>query len=102
MMPSRILRLLRMERLPSDDPWRVFDTQADAWGLPRQWIVCPHCGQQSWRIPPHVFEPCPLVTQTAESLGMRFEAERSTALRGGVHIEELTRLMREHFGEEDE
>ena len=82
--------------------WATMDKQCDEFGLPRQWIVCPNCGAQSWRLPPHGFESCPIVIQMAESAGMKFDAERSSALRLGVHMEEMTRAVRQMQEEEDE
>lgn len=81
--------------------WAQMDALADTFALPRQWIVCPHCGQQSWRLPPHAFEPCPVVSSMAETAGLKFDAERSSAVRMGVHMEEMTRALRQMFEEEE-
>ncbi len=78
----------------TDPAWAELDATCDTWGLPRQWIVCPHCGQQSWRLPPHGFEPCPIVAAMAELGGMKLEADRSTSIRAGVQMEEMTRALR--------
>lgn len=84
------------------DSMREFNQLGDDVGWPRAWVVCPHCGKQSWRVPPHGVEPCPIVAQTAEQLGMRFDAERMAAVRSGVHLEEATRALREYFGNTEE
>lgn len=62
--------------------------------LPRAWIICPSCGEQSWVLPPHGLEACPLVVQAAEQVGLKFDAERMMAVRTGVNIEEMTKEMR--------
>ena len=86
----------------SDPRWEAWDALGDELSLPRQWVACPNCGQQGWRIPPHAFEPCPLVVQTAEAAGMKFDADRMAALRLGVQAEELTKLFKAQFTEEEE
>jgi hypothetical protein len=70
---------------------------ADALGLPPEWRVCAHCGEQSWRLAPHMFDPCPFVKDMANAAGLKFDAERMTAIRTGAHLEELTRFVRENF-----
>ncbi len=75
-------------RKPARDPdWAAMDALAESWGLPRTWLTCPHCGQFSWRIPPH---------------GLKFDAERSSAIRLGVHMEEMTRAVRQWTEEEED
>lgn len=75
---------------------------ARAFGLPRQWIVCPLCGEQSWVFPPHLLSPCPFVVESAELIGHKLDAERMMAVRTGVNIEEMTKTMRKALGLEDE
>ena len=38
----------------------------------------------------------------AETAGLKFDAERSSAIRLGVHMEEMTRALREMNEEDDE
>lgn len=83
------------ERLAS---WtRIFDEQnalADAAGLPQEYILCPHCGAQDWRMPPHGFqEGCPIVTETARSFGMKLDAERNLTARAGMQGENLNEML---------
>lgn len=78
------------------------NAMAEEWGLTKQWIVCPHCGAQTWVLPPHGHDPCPLVLETVEQLGMKFDAERMAAVRTGVGIEEIARAARELGGEAEE
>ncbi len=78
------------------------DALAESWGLPRTWLTCPHCGQFSWRLPPHGFQSCPIVVKVAEATGMKFDAERSSAIRLGVHMEEMTRAVRAWTEEEED
>jgi hypothetical protein len=83
-----------------------FNDVTDELGFPREFVICPHCSAQSWRLPPHGSGPCPLVVQMAEQLGMRFDAERMQAIRMGVHMEESTKalreFLREHFEDEED
>ncbi len=72
---------------------------ADLADLPEQWLVCPMCAEFSWRIPPHGFKPCPLAVETAESTGMKLDAERMTAVRAGVHLEQMSKAMRQYMEE---
>lgn len=72
---------------------------ADEHGLPKQWIVCPSCQRQAWVVPPHGFEPCPLVLEMAQQLGLKLDAERMAAIRTGIGVEEIARAARE-LGEE--
>ena len=85
--------------------WRDWDTCAEELGLPKEWRVCAHCGEQSWRFPPHLLNPCPFVVEMAEAAGMKMDAERMQAVRAGVNIEAITGLIQgailEH-GEEDD
>lgn len=99
-MPIRSLRALF--RPPTDPAWSQWDDLADSFDLPREWVVCSHCGQQGWRFPPHQFDPCPLVLQMAEVAGLKYDAERATSVRMGVHMEELTRMMRQQMEDEDD
>jgi hypothetical protein len=72
---------------------------ADEIGAPREWVACPNCGAQGWRLPPHrIFEPCPLVVQCAEQLGLVWDAARMSAVRTGVGVEEIARAVREQLG----
>jgi hypothetical protein len=89
--------------IPTDPEWKALDRLADAFALPRQWIVCGHCGAWGWRVPPHGFtEPCPLVIQMTETAGLKFDAERSTTIRAGIQMEEITRALRNMTGEEED
>ena len=99
---SDLRALLDSRRQAKDPNWMAWDGLANSLGLPRQWIVCPSCGQQGWRFPPHQFDPCPLVLQMAEVTGLKFDAERATSVRMGVHMEELTRMMRQQMEDGDE
>jgi hypothetical protein len=78
---------------------------ADLLGWPRQWIVCPHCGEHSWRIPPHLFEPCPLVVDAAQTAGLKMDAERNQAIRSAQTLENQWRAFEEYIrkmaGEEE-
>ena len=97
-------RYLNMKLGIAVDPaWRELEALADSFALPREWIVCPHCGSYGWRVPPHGFnEPCPVVMSMSEVAGLKFDAERSSAVRLGVHMEEMTRALRQMTEEEDE
>jgi hypothetical protein len=89
-MPSRALEKHLKER----------SAMAKAWNLPEQWVVCPTCGAQAWVFPPHgLADPCPIIVQGMEQLGMKFDAERMAAIRAGVGIEEMARIARELGGE---
>jgi hypothetical protein len=70
--------------------------------FPREWIVCHFCGESGWGIHPHYGVPCPIAAGMAESAGMKMDAERTTTIRMGTQMEEATRMMRKHFGEEDD
>lgn len=83
--------------------WRKLNSIADQYELPDLWIYCPMCGAQGWRLPPHgILEPCPMVKEMYESAGLKFDAERSTALRMGIGMEEAARAMRRMMEGEDE
>lgn len=84
-----------------DPTWRELDRKADALGLPRVWVVCPHCGEQWWRLPPHGFEPCPIATALADAMGIKIDADRSAAIRMGVSAEEMWNTLRQRFEEEE-
>ena len=73
---------------------------AKQWELPREWVICPHCAEQSWVLPPHANEPCPLLVQTMEQFGMKLDAERMMAVRAGVSMEEAMRRAQELEDEE--
>ena len=74
----------------------------DAAGLPRKVFVCEHCGESGWRMPPHLFGPCPVVEAMTEAAGLKIDAERATTIKAGIHMEEALRMMREQLGIEDE
>lgn len=83
--------------------WERLNTIADQFGLPDQWIHCPMCGAQGWRLPPHgIIEPCPVAREMFESAGLKMDAERSTALRVGIGMEEAARAMRRLTEGDDE
>lgn len=81
--------------------WRRLDRQADSFALPREWVECAHCGAQSWRFPPHAFDPCPLATQLAEAMGIKIDADRSASIRMGVATEQMWEALRERLEEEE-
>jgi hypothetical protein len=89
-----------------DAHYRDLNAMAIEWDLPQAWVVCPHCGEQAWVMPPHGMEPCPLIVQTAEQLGTRIDAERMMAVRTGINIEEMSKQIRtltaEQFGLDEE
>lgn len=68
---------------------------AEEWDIPKQWIVCPTCGAQTWVLPPHAHEPCPLVLETMQQFGLKLDAERMAAIRTGIGVEEIARAARE-------
>jgi hypothetical protein len=99
-----LFTVIALDILRRSHLWRK-KTEGEEWmnemGFPRKWVVCPSCSAMNWRIPPHNFESCPLVLKAAEAAGLKFDAERNMAVRTGVHMEELTRLIREQMeGEE--
>ena len=69
----------------------------------RGWVVCPHCGAQAWREPPHGYsKPCPLLQQITDSTTLKLDAERNLAIRTGQHMELASKIMEQHVGEEDD
>lgn len=75
---------------------------ADRLGAPDEYVVCPHCGAQDWRVPPHgLGEPCPVVEKMADSAGLKFDAERMNTIRAGHQMETLQRFLEEHFAPPD-
>ncbi len=95
--------LRRLRGKATDPDWAALDDLADNFALPRAWVVCAHCGAMSWRLPPHeIGQPCPYVAGMAEVTGLKFDAERSTAVRAGVQIEEMTRALRQMVEPEEE
>lgn len=70
--------------------------------LPNEWVVCSFCGEAGWGVHPHYGHPCPIVAAMSESAGMKIDADRSSTIRAGLHLEEMTRIVRDHFGLEDE
>ena len=75
-------------------PWLELDNLADLLELPRQWVVCPMCAEFFWRLPPHGFNPCPVAAGMAEAAGLKLDAERMTAVKAGVHLEDMGAAMR--------
>lgn len=99
--PSSYLRFFRGMVTPMTNPSpRPFDHQelveataplmelADRMGWPQEWLICDHCGEHSWRIPPHVFDPCPLVVETIQTAGLKMDAERNQAIAAGHALRE--------------
>lgn len=78
------------------------DSQADSFGLPREWVACSHCGAQSWRFPPHMFDPCPMVGQLADAMGIKIDADRSASIRMGLLSEQMWDAVRRQMGEDDD
>lgn len=78
---------------------------ADYLGWPDDWVVCPSCSAHSWRMPPHIFDPCPMLVEMAQSAGLKMDAERSAAIRSGVTLEAqaqaLQKLFEQAFEDED-
>ncbi len=87
-----------MPQSPLEKHFQELNELARTCELPEQWIICPNCGTQAWVLPPHGLDPCPIVVQAMEQLGMKLDAERMTAVRTGVSIEEITRAARELGG----
>src|SRR3990172_10986506 len=75
---------------PLGDYYAQRNAMAREWDLPRQWVICPNCGEQDWVLPPHGLEQCPLLIQMAEQMGLKIDAERMMAVRTGINIEEMT------------
>lgn len=48
------------------------------------WVVCPSCHQQSWVLPPHGGQGCPLVVAMYEAQGLKLDSERMAAVRMGI------------------
>lgn len=92
-----MLRNTKNEDLEWLGPWMELENLADLMELPHEWIVCPVCAEFFWRFPPHGFSPCPIATGMAESAGLKLDAERMTAVRAGVHLEEMSKAIREHI-----
>lgn len=70
--------------------------------FPDEWIVCSFCGEAGWGTHPHFGTPCPIAAAMADAAGLKMDAERVSAVRAGLSMEEVTRLMREQLGGEDE
>lgn len=81
--------------------YREKNEMAKEWKLPKQWIICPSCGQQSWVLPPHGHDACPLVLETVQQLGLKLDAERMAAIRTGLGVEEIARAARELGGDSE-
>lgn len=79
---------------------------ANAMGWPKQWIICPSCAAHSWRIPPHLFDGCPVILQMSNSAGLKLDAERTHAVRAGITMERqmeiLQELVNKQIGDDDE
>lgn len=73
---------------------------ADEMGWPKQWLICQHCGEHGWRVPPHIFDPCPLVVETMEAAGLKMDAERNQAIQSGVAMRDQLDLFRQWLGRE--
>lgn len=72
---------------------------AEKFGMPKAWVICPQCAAQSWVLPPHGLDACPLIEHAAEQFGLKLDAERMMALRAGISIEEMTRRAQEQENE---
>ena len=83
------------------DEFRQRTSIAHSAGLPLEWKACACCNETSWVFPPHGSQPCPLVVQIAEQLGLKFDAERMQAVRTGVNMEEIARQMRSLAGDDE-
>lgn len=79
---------------------------ADRMGWPKTWLTCDHCGEYAWRVPPHIFEPCPLVVETMQTAGLKMDAERNQAIATGVamrqQMEAFQAFVDEHMRGEDD
>lgn len=80
-------------------PWMELESAADLMDIPHEWIVCPMCAEFFWRFPPHGFNPCPLAVGMADSAGLKMDAERMTAVKAGVHLEDMGKAMRQYMEE---
>lgn len=98
---KHLLARFRMGVEP-DPAWAEWDKIGDRFRLPREWVHCTHCGAYSWRIPPHALDPCPLVVEMSESAGLKMDAERTTAIKSGVQLEEFMRMMQQQLGQGDD
>ena len=92
MLGALIARLNRLRGL--DPEWNEL---ADRMGAPYDYIVCPHCGAQRWRLPPHNLSPCPLVERMSESFGLKFDAERNQTIVASQHLVAVSRFMQEEM-----
>lgn len=88
------------------DAYDPITALADYLGWPDDWVVCPSCSAHSWRMPPHIFDPCPMLVEMAQSAGLKMDAERSAAIRTGVTLEAqaqaLQRLFEQAFGDSED
>lgn len=79
---------------------------ADEMGWPKVWLTCDHCGEYAWRVPPHIFDPCPFVVETIEAAGLKMDAERNQAIQAGVmmrdQLEAFRKWMDRQMGGEEE
>jgi hypothetical protein len=83
--------------------WDLVNQAADELGVPEQWVVCPLCGKQAWRLPPHGYaEPCPIVVDMAEAAGLKFDAERNAMIRVGQQMEQMGETVRKHLDPDEE
>lgn len=76
-----------------------------ALGWPQEWRVCDHCGEHSWMIPPHVFDPCPMVIDAMHTAGMKMDAERMQAVKAGLVMQDQMQALKtflQQMGEGDE
>lgn len=75
---------------------------SDELGAPRAWVVCPHCGAQGWRLPPHgIAKACPIVKSMTDSVGLKFDAERNFTITSRQQMERFTQLFEEQAREEE-
>ena len=114
MMPYGIFtRVNRTEEKPVEleeyddvlDFYGKINLLADSLGWPDEWIICPHCSAYSWRLPPHVFEACPILVEMTQSAGLKMDAERTAAIRSGITMEKQFEALQnflENLGEEEE
>lgn len=81
------------------DSWIELDSMADLAELPREWLTCPVCAEFFWRFPPHGFNPCPVAVGMAEAAGLKLDAERMAAVKAGVHLEDMSKAVRQYIEE---